>query len=344
MTFDLEGWRWMAGGLALALAAVWALLWRRRSTAVLRFSHLDPLKEASRGQRLMGEPILKLVRVLVVALLVLALARPRAGHSVEEVLTPGVDIMVALDLSGSMRALDMGAKELNGPPRSRIESAKEVVSKFIAGRTHDRIGLVVFGGRAFTQSPLTLDYALLERLVEKLEANPNQGEQPYGDGTAIGMGLATALNRLKDSEAKSKLIILVTDGRSNTGRIEPQTSAELAKALGVRIYTVGCASKGRAPIPVKDAFGRDTLAYIDDDINDDELTAIARTSGGIYRRAADANALEEIFQEISNLEKTPVKVREHMLYQELFEWLVVPALALLLIEALLAHTRFLRIP
>lgn len=332
MTLDVNGIRWGIGGALLVLLALWALFLRRRGTAVLRFSQLSALAEAARGQRLLGDPILKTLRALVLILLVIALFRPRAGSTIEEVLTPGVDIIVALDLSGSMRALDMGG-------RSRMEVARETVTKFIKGRQHDRIGLVVFAGRAFTQSPLTLDYGLLERLVEKQEAG-SVGE----DGTAIGMGLATSLNRLKDSESKSKLVILVTDGRSNTGRIEPQTAAELAKSLGIRVYTVGVASKGRAPIPAKDAWGRTVMGYIDDDIDDEGMTQIARTTGGIYRRAADAAALDEIFSEISNLEKTPVKVREHHLYQELFLWLVVPALALLAIETLLAHTRYLRIP
>lgn len=332
MTLDLSGLRWGIGGAVLLALALWALFARRRGTAVLRFSQLAPLREAARGQRLMGEPITRSLRALVLILLVIALFRPRAGATVEEVLTPGVDIMVSLDLSGSMRALDMGG-------RNRMDVAKETVVKFLKGRTHDRIGLVVFAGRAFTQAPLTLDYALLESLVEKQEAG-GVGE----DGTAIGMGLATALNRLKDSEAKSKLVILVTDGRSNAGRIEPQTAAELARSLGIRVYAIGVASKGRAPIPVKDGFGRTVLGYIDDDIDDEGMTRLARTSGGIYRRATDPAALDAIFQEISNLEKTPVKVREHHLYQELFLWLVVPALALLSIEVLLANTRYLRIP
>ena len=332
MTLDLNGYQWGVAGALMVLAALWGLFLRRRGTAVLRFSQLAALKEAARGQRLLGDPILKGLRTLVLVLLVLALFRPRAGSSVEEVLTPGVDIMIALDLSGSMRALDMGG-------RSRVDVARETVIKFIRGRVHDRIGLVVFAGRAFTQAPLTLDYALLERLVEKQDAG-SVGE----DGTAIGMGLATSLNRLKDTASKSKLVILVTDGRSNTGRIEPQTAAELAKSLGIRVYTVGLGSKGRAPIPTKDAWGRSVIGYIDDDIDDDALTQIARTTGGIYRRASDDKSLEEIFLEISNLEKTPMKVREHHLYQELYLWLVVPALVLLAIEVLLANTRYLRIP
>lgn len=332
MRLDVSGLEWGAVGVVVMLLALWRPFARRRGTAVLRFSHVEALKEASRGQRMLAGPILKGLRALVLVCLVLALFRPRAGQTVEEVLTPGVDIVVTLDLSGSMKAEDMGG-------RTRADVAKEVVASFLKTRTHDRVGLVVFAGRAFTQSPLTMDYGLLERLV---------GEQEAGgigiDGTAIGMGLATSLARLKDSPAKSKLVILVTDGRNNAGRIEPGTAAEMAKSLGVRVYTVGVASHGRAPIRVPGPFGQTVMGYIDDDLDDESLTAIARTTGGIYRRAADPKALEEIFQEISNLEKTPVKVREHQLYQELFMWLVVPALLLLLVEIFLAHTRYLRIP
>lgn len=331
MTLDLSGATWGAAGGALALIAVLRMFGSRRGTAVLRFSQVEPLREASRGQRLLAGPIMKGLRVLALLLLVLALLRPRSGQTVEEVLSPGVDIVVALDMSPSMKALDMGGK-------SREIVAKDVVARFVRGRTHDRIGLVAFAGRAFTQAPLTMDYGLLERLVENLEAGG------LGDGTAIGMGLATALSRLKDSEAKSKLVILVTDGRSNTGRIGTGTAADLAKSLGIRVYTVGVASHGRAPMPMRGQFGQMVMAYIDDDLDDETLTSIARTTGGIYRRAADAKALEEIFEEISNLEKTPVKVREHHLYQELFLWLVAPALVLMIGEVTLANTRYLRIP
>jgi Ca-activated chloride channel family protein len=329
VTLDLQGLHWGLLALALSLLAAWRLFASR--PAVLRFSHIAPLREATSGQRSLSGPILRSLRILTLLLLILAVLRPRAGHTIEELLSPGVDIVVTLDLSASMKALDMGG-------RSREAVAKEVVARFVRSRTHDRVGLVVFAGRAFTQAPLTTDYGLLERLVDSSQAGT------LGDGTAIGMGLATALSRLRDSEAKSKLIVLVTDGRSNTGRIGPTTAADLAKTLGIRIYSVGVASHGRAPMPMQGPFGQTIMGYIDDDLDDETLTAIARTTGGIYRRAADAKSLEEIFEEISNLEKTPVKIREHHLYQELYLYLVLPALALLLLEILLAHTRFLRIP
>jgi Ca-activated chloride channel family protein len=329
----LHGWTWgLAGGGLLALA-VWTLLrpWRN-ATAVVRFSNLETVREASRGQRAWAEPVLKGLRALVLVLLVLALLRPRSGRAVEEIISPGVDIVVAMDLSGSMLAEDMGG-------RSRIDVAKEVVIQFVRGRTHDRIGLVVFAGKAFTQCPPTMDYGLLERLVSQIEAGAIKA-----DGTAIGLGLATALNRLKEAAAKSRIVVLVTDGRNNTGSIDPPTAAEMARALGIRVYTVGVGGRGPARMPVRDVFGRKGYTVIQDDLDEESLTQIARATGAIFRRAADPDGLAEVLKEISDLEKTPVKVREHHLYRELFLYLVVPALILLVLELALASTVFLRVP
>jgi Ca-activated chloride channel family protein len=330
---QIAGISWGLAGLVLAIAGLVALLapWRNK-TAVIRFSNLGLVHDAVKGRRLWAEPVLKGLRTLVILGLVLALFRPRSGHTVEEVLSPGVDIVLVLDLSGSMRAEDMGS-------HSRIDAAKEVLGQFVKGRQHDRIGLVVFASHAFTQCPLTLDYPLLERLISRLQIGVIKE-----DSTAIGMGLATGLNRLKDSTAKSKLIILATDGNNNAGSIEPATAADMAKALGVRVYTVGVASKGPARIPVRDAFGRTTYAQINEDLNEESLTAIARSTGGIFRRATDDEALKEVFNEISNLEKTPVKTTEYQLYNELFLYLIVPALVLLMLEYLLVHTLFRKVP
>jgi len=330
---SFSGLEWGVVGLALGTVALLAFLtFRRKTSTVLRFSFLADVKEASHGQRLWGRKVVKGLRCATIVLLVVALFRPRAGQTVEEVLTPGIDIAIALDLSGSMRAEDMGG-------RSRVEAAKDVIVQFISGRTHDRIGLVIFAAKAFTQCPLTIDYGLLERLVTQLDVGSIKE-----DSTAMGVGLACALNRLKNSSAKSKLVILVTDGRSNAGSLDPETAAEMAKSLGIKVYTVGVASKGPARIPVKDPFGRTVYATINEDLNEESLTQIARSTGGLFRRATDDQALSEIFTEISNLEKTPVKVREYQLYQELFLYLVVPALILFITEFLLAHTVFRRIP
>ncbi|MBI4860230.1 MAG: VWA domain-containing protein [Candidatus Riflebacteria bacterium] len=333
MIIAFPGLKWGIAGALLALVGIWALLvpWRKGSS-VLRFSDVKPLKEAIKGRRILAEPIQKGLRSLLLVLLAIALFRPQSGQAVEELLSPGVDIVIALDLSDTMRAEDMGN-------RTRVEAAKEVVSEFIKGRTHDRIGLVVFAARAYTQCPLTLDYALLERLVSELTVGTIKS-----DATAIGMGLATALNRLKDSKARSKVIILATDGRNNSGSIEPETAAEMAKSLGVRIYAVGVASRGPARIKVKDYFGREVYTQIMEDLNEPVLTSIARTTGGIFRRAADSEALSAIFNEISALEKTPVKVRVHHQYSEAFLYLGIPAVLLLLTELVLASTVLRRIP
>jgi Ca-activated chloride channel family protein len=223
--------------------------------------------------------------------------------------------------------------------RTRVDAAKDVITQFVRGRTHDRIGLVIFASKAYTQCPLTVDYGLIERLISGLEVGSIQE-----GSTAIGNGLATALNRLKDSTAKSKIVILATDGRSNAGSIDPETAAELAKSLGVKVYTVGVASKGPARIKVRDPFGRPVYTTIQEDLNEESLTSIAAKTGGTFRRATDDRALAEIFDEISHLEKTPVKVREYHLYHELFMWLVAPALLLLLVEFVLSSTIFRRIP
>lgn len=326
--------RFGPAGVGLTLLVLLVITLRRaRSRGGLRFSGLALVREAAATVRLRAGYLERLIRGTVVVLLLLALMRPRHGQSIEELLSPGVDIVITLDLSGSMQAEDMGG-------RSRIAAAKDVVTQFVRGRVHDRIGLVVFAGKSFTQCPLTMDYGLLERLVEQLDVGLIKH-----DGTAIGMGLTTALNRLKNSEAKSRVIVLVTDGRSNAGTVDPATAADLAKSMGIKIYTVGVASKGPAPIPVQDPFtGAKRYTYIQEDLNEESLLQIARSTGGIFRRAADAQSLSEIFAEISSLEKTTVKVREYHLHRELFLWLVIPALALLATQMLLTRTIWRRIP
>ena len=320
-------------GLALVAATLWAFVapWRKPTT-VVRFSALTDLKEATRGQHPRAESILKGLRLVAIVLLVLALFRPRAGETVEEILNPGVDIVLVLDLSDTMRSEDMGG-------RMRVEAAKDVIARFVRGRTHDRIGLVVFAEKAYTQCPLTTDYGLLERLVSQLDVGTIKA-----DATAIGNGLAIAVNRLKDSPARSKVIVLLTDGQNNAGSIDPDTAAELAKSLAIKIYTVGVASKGPARIKVRDPFGRWVYTTSQADLNEESLTAIALKTGGLFRRATDDKALVEIFEEISRLEKTPVKVREYHLYHELFLYLVIPALIFLFVEFVLASTLFRRIP
>jgi Ca-activated chloride channel family protein len=331
---SLESPRLMAGAFVALAIALW--LHRRASRAgppALSFSGLGDLVAVRGRRRDVAGAMLFTLKVAALVTLAIALGRPRLGHTVLEVLTPGVDIVVTLDLSGSMRAEDMG----DGV--NRIQAARKVVKDFITGRSQDRIGLVIFAVQAFTQCPLTLDYPLLLSLVDGLNIGTIKE-----DSTAIGMGIATALARLKESKAKSRIIILVTDGRNNAGALDPLTAADLAKGMGVRVYTVGIGGRGPAPYPIDDPrFGR-RYVTIPDDLNEDELEKIAQATGGIFRRATNPKALEGIFQEISRLEKSDIKAKTYTLYDELFSWLLWPAFVAVLLEIALATTVFRRIP
>jgi len=271
------------------------------------------------------------VNLLALALAVTALARPQLGTEEEEVLTEGVDIIIALDSSGSMAAEDFA-------PRNRLYVAKLVVSRFVEGLRHDRAGLVVFAGKAFTRCPLTLDYGALLHVVDGIELGAIE------DGTAIGNALATCLNRLRESAAKSKVIILVTDGVNNRGEVQPLDAAEMARALGVKIYTIGIGSHGTARFPVDDpGYGR---VYMDLPVEIDEasLTRIAEMTGGLYYRATDRPSLEKIFEVIGRLEKTKIQVKTYTHYDERFADFLLPAMVLILITTIAVSTRFARLP
>lgn len=272
------------------------------------------------------------MEVLAFCLAVAALARPRQGIEEEEALTEGVDIIIALDRSGSMAAEDFA-------PRNRLFVAKHVAGRFIEGLQHDRVGLVVFAARAFTRCPLTLDYAMVRSILDNVQL-----AAPAEDGTAIGNALATCLNRLRASEAKSKIVILVTDGVNNRGEVQPLDAAEMARALAVKIYTVGVGSEGTARVPVQDPnYG---TVYVDMPVEIDEasLKRIAERTGGIYYRATDRPSLQKIFEEIGRLEKTKMRVRTFRYYRERFAVLLTPALALMLAVTLAGYTRFCKLP
>jgi len=273
--------------------------------------------------------------VLVIILLVFALARPQSGKAHSKVTTEGIDIVLALDVSGSMLAEDF---QLKNKRRNRLYVAKEVVKDFIEWRENDRIGMVVFAGQAYTQCPLTLDYDVLLQFLEKVEIGMVE------DGTAIGSAIGVCVNRLKSSKAKSKVVILLTDGRNNAGGIDPLTAAELSKTFGMKIYTVGAGTKGLAPYPVKNLFGLKTYRSIQIDIDEEGLTEIAKITGGKYFRATDTASLKEVYRQIDSLEKTKMEEAKYTEYSELFIYLLIPALGILLFEVVLANTRFRRIP
>lgn len=261
-------------------------------------------------------------RLLALVLLVLALARPQLGYAWEESLTEGIDIEIALDLSGSMGAEDF-------EPANRLTVAKQVVADFIAGRPGDRLGVVVFSGTALARAPLTTDRTMLTRLVQSLELNT------LPDGTAIGVALANAAARLKDSDAESRIIVLVTDGVNNTGEIDPLSAAAVCDGLGIRVYTVGVGTDGPVPVPIQqrdELTGRTVVRRVmmENQLDEELLQEIARRTGGEYYRATDARSLERIFAIIDELETTPLAVQRYVRYEEVFPPLAWAALTLLL--------------
>ncbi|HKY32341.1 MAG TPA: VWA domain-containing protein [Candidatus Polarisedimenticolia bacterium] len=323
---------WLLLGLLAVPAAVlryW--LAHRRARRSVRLSDVGMLRGIRPSWAARSRHLAFALRMAALALLLAAFARPQAGSAHEEILTRGIDIMIALDNSTSMAAEDL-------TPDNRLAVAKKAVSRFIEGRKNDRIGLVVFAGRGYTHCPLTLDYDILGHLLGQVELATQD------EGTAIGMGLVTALNRLRDSDAKSRVIIALTDGRNNRGEIDPTTAASLASTLGVKVYTIGVGTKGEAPYPIMDEFFGKRYFYLKADIDDDTLTAVAEQTGGRYFRATDAESLGRIFREIDGMERTEMKVRHYMRYAELFPWLLAPGLVLLGTEALLSGSRLRRVP
>jgi Ca-activated chloride channel family protein len=278
------------------------------------------------------EKLLPWMRAVALILGIVALARPQSGAREETVSTYGVDIVVALDVSGSMRCEDER-------PLDRLEVARRRIAAFIEGRPSDRLGLVVFASLASTRSPLTLDHEMLQRFVQELDFAP-AGE----DRTAMGMGLATAVNRLRHSTARSKVAVLVTDGRNNLGQISPEAAAAAAKALGVRVYTIGVGSEGEVVCPVdRGPLGRGYMTT-QADLDEPLLRGIANETSGRYFRATDAEGMHEAFATIDKLEKTEVQSKVRVLYSELFPLALFPAGVLLALELLLAATRLRRIP
>ena len=283
-----------------------------------------------RGWRAAVSDALPWIWLLAGTLLVIAVARPQTGAARVTVRSEGIDIMLAIDVSGSMRAEDLG-------PDNRLEVAKQVAGTFVEGRTGDRIGLVVFAGGAYTQCPLTLDYSVLTDLLEEVDFG-----QP--DGTAVGMALATAVNRLRDTEGESRVVILLTDGQNNAGEIDPITAAEAAKALGVRVYTVGAGTDGPARVPVDDpVFGR-RYVTIDAQLDEETLARIAEITGGRTYRATSSKALAAIYEEIDQLETSQAETTEYVQYEEQGPRLALVAALLLALSLLWSEGLGSRLP
>lgn len=329
LVFRFESPWWLLGLLILPLLATWLLILVPQRRPAVRFSRVGDLAaiEPSLLQRLHWLP--QALRLILVALLILAAARPQVGRRLSTVLTEGIDIVLAIDVSRSMLAEDF-------KPRNRLHVAKRTIARFIAGRRNDRIGLVVFAGRAYTQCPLTTDYGVLVSLLSEIEVGMLE------DPTAIGTAIATATARLKNTESVSKLVVLVTDGRNNAGKIDPLTAAELAQALDVKVYTVGVGREGEVDYPDPRVPGRYTK--IKSDVDEPTLQAIADRTGGSFFRAHDPDALDEIFTQIDELERTKRETRDYTRYRELFVIPVGLALLLLLLERALVASRMRMIP
>lgn len=317
---------------ALALLALLPLLLRRARAAgrpTLRFPLLAAARSVGPGGRTRWRWLLPALRVAAVGLLVAALARPQVGKSATKVLTEGIDIMLAVDVSGSMLAEDFS---VDGERVNRLEAVKSVVRAFLDKRPGDRIGLVLFAARPYTQCPITLDHGWLMQNLERAEVGMIE------DGTAIGSALATAVSRLEASDAKTKIVILLTDGQNNAGSVSPPTAAEAAATLGYRVYTIGAGTRGLAPFPATNAFGERVYVPTQVDIDEETLEQVASATGGRYYRATDTESLATIYDEIDELEKSPYEGLQYLDYDELYPWLVVPAFLLLAAEGLLAQT------
>ena len=308
---------------------------RQRREAAFKFSSGELLSGFRKSLRLRLSTKLVYVRMLSVILFIVAFARPQAPIEETEITTEGIEIVLAVDVSTSMRAEDF---ELHGARQNRLEVVKDVVKDFIKSRRGDRIGLVVFAGRPYTVCPLTLDYEWLLHNLDRAQIGMIE------DGTAVGSGIAASSNRLKDTEAKSKVIILLTDGRNNAGKISPLTAAEAAKALKIKIYTIGAGSEGPVPYPFTDRFGRSIYRPVKIDIDDETLERIADVTGGKYFRALNTGGLREIYREIDELEKVPIKERGFMEYRELFGLFLMPGFVILLLEILFGNTVLRRLP
>ncbi len=319
---------------ALPLAA-W-LLGRQGRPAAFLYSSADLVRNVSSASRSRAGQALLALRWLALAILIFALARPQLSQSETSVKASGIDIALAIDLSGSMESEDF---ELNRERVNRLQIAKDVLKKFIDRRPGDRMGLIAFAGKAYIAAPLTLDHSFLQQNVERLELHTIE------DGTAIGSGLSAAVNRLRELKSKSKIVILMTDGQNNAGKIPPLTAAEAAQALQIKVYTIGVGTRGTAPFPRGyDLFGRKVYAQVPVDIDEKTLEEIAKKTGGKYYRADSTETLRRIYDDIDKLEKTEVEVKRYVQIRELFHWAVIPGLLLLLLEVVLGQTVWRRLP
>ncbi len=305
---------------------LWYVLRHKKQEAALSFSYLNGFVELPKTWKAYLRHLLIALKIAALSLLIVALARPQSSSTNSTSNIEGIDIVMAMDVSGSMLARDLKP--------DRLSAAKRVASDFVIDRPGDRMGLVIFSGETFTQVPLTTDHGVMLSMLAEMKNGL------IDDGTAIGDGLATSINRLKDSEAVSKVIILLTDGMNNAGSVDPYTAAEMAKLYGIRVYTIGVGTYGTAPYPMQSPFGGTVIQQVKVEIDEKLLTTIANSTGGKYFRANNNQKLDEIYQEIDKLERSKIEVTEFRRLHEEFYPFVALALALLLMEFLLRKTIF----
>jgi Ca-activated chloride channel homolog len=324
-------WFWLLALLPMVM------LWRGRRgpIAAIEYSDVSLAREVAGGSRSRIGRLLWLLPILACALMIAGLARPQRAHSRTEVTANGIDIVLGLDVSGSMQALDF---KVDHQRVNRIEVVKSVVSKFIDERPDDRIGLIAFAGAPYLVSPITLDHDWLQQNLERVSVGAAD------DGTAIGSAIAACVNRLRLTPAKSKVVILLTDGVNNTGKISPLAAAEAAKAMGVKIYTVGVGVRGDAPVPIRDAAGNTRLVTIKVDVDEKTLQAVADATGGKFYRATDTDSLQKIYEQINRFEKSAQTVQKFESTEELYPWALIPSLAILGLSLTLQQTRLRRLP
>ena len=313
------------------------MLWRGRRgpVAAIQYSDVGLARAVARKSRSRIGNWVWLLAVLAAVLMIAGLARPQRGHSRTEVTANGIDIVLGLDVSGSMQALDF---LIDNQRVNRIEVVKSVVGKFIDERPNDRIGLIAFAGSPYLVSPITLDHDWLQQNLERVTIGG------VDDGTAIGSAIAASVNRLRTTPAKSKVVILLTDGMNNTGKISPLAAAEAARALGVKVYTIGVGVRGKAPVPVRDEAGNMRLVMAEVDVDEKTLQTVADQTGGKFYRATDTDSLKKIYEQINRLETSAQTVQKFEHYDELYAWALVPALGILGLGFVLQQTRYRRLP
>jgi len=311
--------------LLIPAALIWYIYRHNRVQGDLRIPEIAPFIKMRKGPRVIFRHVPFILRLIVFALLIVVLARPQSTNKWEDETVEGIDIMLALDVSNSMLAGDFSP--------NRIEASKDVANDFVSGRTNDRIGLVLFGGESFTQCPLTTDHVVLLNLLKDVNVGMIADQS-----TAIGLGLANAVKRLKDSNARSRVIILVTDGQNNAGSIDPLTAAEIARTFGIRVYTIGVGTHGTAPFPYRNVFGDLVYTQVKVDIDEPMLKQIAELTNGDYFRATSNQKLKDIYAEIDQLEKTKIDVKKYARKHEEYRQFAIAALVLLVLEILLRNT------